>query len=86
MYQKIGKLEFCKDWIILSLRTVEINDYKFVDMLEMNKYFIVSLCRNRILGDGMFVDLEKVTYKTRKVTVPEKLKSLEMRYEDIVTT
>ncbi|MBQ4536088.1 MAG: hypothetical protein II994_00555 [Lachnospiraceae bacterium] len=49
----------------------------------MQKYFIVSLCRNGILGGGIIVDEQKITYKTRKLTVPDKLKNLEMRYEDI---
>lgn len=49
----------------------------------MKKYFIVSLCRNGILGGGIVVDEEKVTYKTGKITVPDKFRNLEMRYEDI---
>ncbi len=49
----------------------------------MKRYFIVSLCRNGILGGGMVVDDDKVTYKTGKITVPNKFRNLEMRYEDI---
>lgn len=49
----------------------------------MKKYFIVSLCKNGILGGGMVVDDHKVTYKTGKITVPNKFRNLEMKYEDI---
>lgn len=48
------------------------------------KYFIVSLCKNGILGGGIVADSEKVTYKTGKVTVPQKYRNLEMNYKDIV--
>ena len=48
------------------------------------KYFIVSLCKNGILGGGIVADLEKITYKTGKVTVPQKYRNLEMNYKDIV--
>lgn len=49
------------------------------------KYFIVSLCKNGILGGGIVADSEKVTYKTGKVTVPQKYRNLEMNYKDIVS-
>ena len=49
------------------------------------KYFIVSLCKNGILGGGIVADLEKITYKTGKVTVPQKYRNLEMNYKDIVS-
>ncbi len=51
--------------------------------MKVKKYFIVSLCRNGILGGGMIVDEQKITYKTGKLTVPDKFRNLEMRYEDI---
>lgn len=40
------------------------------------KYFIVSLCKNGILGGGIVADLEKITYKTGKVTVPQNIEIL----------
>lgn len=49
------------------------------------KYFIVSLCKNGILGGGIVADSEKITYKTGKVTVPQKYRNLEMNYKDIVS-
>ncbi|MBQ9119198.1 MAG: hypothetical protein IJY09_03955 [Lachnospiraceae bacterium] len=49
----------------------------------MKKYFIVSLCKEGVLGGGMLLDSEKATYKTGKVTVSEKYRNLEMRYEEM---
>ena len=49
----------------------------------MKKYFIVSLCRNGLLGGGIVVDENKITYKTGKLTVPDKFRNLEMKYADI---
>lgn len=51
--------------------------------IQMKKYFIVSLCRNGILGGGIIADNQKITYKTGKLTVPDTFRNLEMRYEDI---
>jgi len=50
----------------------------------MKKYFIASLCKNGILGGGITVDLEAVTYHTGKVTVPQKYRKLQMKYTDIL--
>ena len=50
----------------------------------MKKYFIASLCRNGILGGGIHLDDDAVTYKTGKVTVSAKYKNLQMPYEEIV--
>lgn len=49
----------------------------------MKNYFIVSLCKNGILGGGIIVDADKITYKTGKLTVPDKLRNLELKYEDM---
>lgn len=49
----------------------------------MKKYFIVSLCRNGLLGGGIVVDENKITYKTGKLTIPDKFRNLEMRYSEI---
>lgn len=51
----------------------------------MKNYFIVSLCKNGILGGGIIVDADKITYKTGKLTVPEKYRNLELKYEDILS-
>ena len=49
----------------------------------MRKHFIVSLCRNGILGGGMAADKNAVTYRTGKLTVPAEYRVLEMKYSDI---
>lgn len=42
----------------------------------MPKSFICSLCHNGILGGGLYLDSQSVTYKTNKLTVDEKYKNL----------
>ena len=49
----------------------------------MKKYFIVSLCKNGILGGGIVADSNAITYHTGKVTVPKEYRNLEMKYQDI---
>lgn len=49
----------------------------------MKKFFIVSLCRNGLLGGGIVVDENKITYKTDKLTIPDKFRNLEMSYADM---
>ncbi len=49
----------------------------------MKKYFIVSLCKNGILGGGIVATSEAITYHTGKLTIPDKYKHIEMRYKDI---
>ena len=49
----------------------------------MKKYFIVSLCKNGILGGGIVADSEAITYHTGKVTVPKEYRNLVMKYDDI---
>lgn len=50
----------------------------------MNKYFIVSLVKNGILGGGIIADSEAITYRTGKVTIPQEYRHIIMKYEDIV--
>lgn len=51
----------------------------------MKRYFIVSLCKNGILGGGIVADSEAITYHTGKVTIPDKYKKLVMKYQDIIS-
>ncbi len=51
----------------------------------MKHYFIVSLCKNGILGGGITADAEAITYHTGKLTVPAQYRHLEMKYRDIRT-
>ena len=49
----------------------------------MKKAFACSLCHNGILGGGLFLDEESVTYKTGKVTVDLKYRNLVLPRKDI---
>lgn len=51
----------------------------------MKKVFAVSLCREGILGGGIYADSGKLTYRTGKITVSPRLRNLEMPIEDIVS-
>ena len=50
----------------------------------MKKVFSVSLCREGILGGGLFADSRKLTYRTGKLTVSPRFRNLEMPLSDIV--
>lgn len=41
---------------------------------SMKKYYLVSLCKNGILGGYIIADEEAITYKTGKVTIPREYK------------
>lgn len=47
------------------------------------KAFPVSLCREGILGGGLYVGEDRVTYRTGKVTVSPSLRKLELHADDI---
>lgn len=49
----------------------------------MKKVFCASLCREGILGGGLYVSEAGVTYRTGKVTVPDRFRRLEMHKDDI---
>ncbi len=49
----------------------------------MKDYFIVSICKNGILGGGIVADDEAITYKTNKLTVSPALRNLRMPYAEI---
>lgn len=49
----------------------------------MKQYFSVSLCRRGIIGGGIIADQEGITYKTGKLTVPQELKNIGMKYTEI---
>lgn len=44
----------------------------------MKRYFIASLCHAGILGGGLIVDEESVTFRTGKVTVDPKYRDLRL--------
>ena len=46
----------------------------------MEKTYIASLCKNGILGGGLFLDDERVTYRTGKMTVPPEIRNLQLPF------
>lgn len=49
----------------------------------MRKAFMCSLCKNGILGGGLYFDNQAVTYKTQKLSVNEKYKNLVLPLSEI---
>ena len=49
----------------------------------MKRCFIVSLCKNGILGGAIRANNEAITYSTGKLTVPKEYKRIEMKYSEI---
>ena len=49
----------------------------------MVKYFVVSLCKNGLIGGGITADEDAITYHTGKLTVPKEFRRLVMKYEEI---
>lgn len=49
----------------------------------MRKAFMCSLCHNGILGGGLYLDRQTVTYKTQKLTVDKKYRNLELPLQEI---
>jgi len=49
----------------------------------MRQAFAASLCKNGILGGGLFLEEGQVTYRTGKVTVSPRLRNLSLPYSQI---
>ena len=49
----------------------------------MKKVFICSLCRSGILGGGLYLNEQSVTYRTNKLTVDEKYRNLVLPLSEI---
>jgi hypothetical protein len=47
------------------------------------KAFACSLCRNGILGGGLYLDSQALTYKTNKLTVDDKYRKLVLPMKEI---
>lgn len=47
------------------------------------KAFMCSLCHSGILGGGLYLDNQAVTYRTQKLTVSEKYKNLILPLNEI---
>ena len=52
---------------------------------QLKNTFMVSLCKNGILGGAMIVEEDAIVYRTGKLTIPEKYRNLKMKYQDIVS-
>lgn len=46
----------------------------------MERTYIASLCKNGLLGGGLFLDDERITYRTGKMTVPPEIRNLQLPY------
>ena len=51
----------------------------------MKSYFICSLCHKGVLGGGLIVDEDTITYKTGKVTVENRYRNLVLNRRDILS-
>ena len=51
---------------------------------QMKKIYAASLCKNGLLGGGLYIDDEKITFCTGKITVPSQLRNLELNFKDVV--
>ena len=49
----------------------------------MRKVFMCSLCHNGILGGGLYLENQSVTYRTQELTVSEKYRNLKMPLNEI---
>ena len=49
----------------------------------MKKAFMCSLCHNGLLGGGLYLDSETLTYKANKLTVDKKLRNLVLPLNEI---
>lgn len=47
------------------------------------KSFVCSLCHNGILGGGLYLDSQSLTYKTNKLTVDKKYRNLVLPMQKI---
>ncbi len=49
----------------------------------MREAFVCSLCRDGILGGGLYLDNQSIIYRTRKLTVNEKYRKLVLPLNEI---
>ena len=49
----------------------------------MRKSFVCSLCHNGIIGGGLYLDHQSVTYVCQKLTIDKKYKKLVLPLNDI---
>lgn len=51
--------------------------------MKLSDVYLVSLCKNGILGGLLYVKETELVYCTNKLTVPEKIRRLHIPYQDI---
>lgn len=49
----------------------------------MQKVFMCSLCHRGILGGGLYLDRQNLTYKTQKLTIEKKYRNLMLPLAEI---
>ena len=49
----------------------------------MGKTFVCSLCRNGIIGGGLYIDEQSITYSTQKLTVSPLYRNLVLPMNEI---
>ena len=50
----------------------------------MKRVYAASLCKNGLLGGSLYVDDEKITFRTGKLTVPPRIRNLELHFKNVV--
>ena len=50
----------------------------------MKRVYVASLCKNGLLGGSLYVDDEKIAFRTGKLTVPPQLRNLELHFKNVV--
>ena len=50
----------------------------------MKRVYAASLCRNGLLGGSLYVDDEKIAFRTGKLTVPPRIRNLELHFKNVV--
>ena len=49
----------------------------------MKRVYAASLCKNGLLGGGLYIDDDKITFRTGKITVPPQLRNLELTFKNM---
>lgn len=50
----------------------------------MKRVYAASLCKNGLLGGSLYVDDEKIAFRTGKLTVPPQIRNLELHFKNLV--
>jgi len=50
----------------------------------MKRVYAASLCKNGLLGGSLYVDDEKIAFRTGKLTVSPRIRNLELHFKNVV--